>query len=121
MIHGTLEDSSLSRGAFDAVFIWNCFEQLPDPEDTLKTVRRMLKPSGLLVIRVPNLSFYRALRHSRDLGRKALAYNNLLGFPYLYGYSMRTLDWLMQRMGFEHVRGLTRSCLRRRLPILLRK
>ncbi len=111
VIQGTLQDSNLKTGAFDGVFIWNCFEQLPEPVNTLMTVRRVLKRHGLLVIRVPNLLFYRALRHGRDVGRKALAYNNLLGFPYLYGYSMRTLDRLMRRLGFEHVRGFNSELL----------
>ena len=83
----------------------------PDPENTLKTVRRVLKPLACSLSGFPICSFYRALRHGRDLGRKALAYNNLLGFPYLYGYSMRTLDWLMQRMGFEHMRGFNSELL----------
>jgi SAM-dependent methyltransferase len=111
VMQGTLQGSNLKNGAFDGVFIWNCFEQLAEPVETLMAVRRVLKPHGLLIIRVPNLLFYRALRHDRDLSRKALAYNNLLGFPYLYGYSMSTLDRIMRRVGFEHVRGFNSELL----------
>jgi SAM-dependent methyltransferase len=105
IVRGTLEDSALKSGAFDGVFIWNCFEQLPDPAVTLRAVRGLLKRHGVLVVRVPNRLFYRALRPGKDLDRKALAYNNLLGFPYLYGYSMENLDRIMGRLGFQHVRG----------------
>jgi SAM-dependent methyltransferase len=105
VFQGTLDDSALKSGAFDAVFIWNCFEQLPDPAATLRTVRRLLKRHGVLVARVPNQRFYDALRKGGHPEKKALAYNNLLGFPYLYGYSMNTLDRIMRRMGFQHVRG----------------
>lgn len=33
----------------------------------------------------------------------ALAWNNLLGFPYLYGYSAEILDQLMDRFGFARI------------------
>ena len=71
----------------------------------LKAAHRVLKKHGLLVVRVPNLSFYRAFRGSRGLARKALAYNNLLGFPYLYGYTMETLNHLLARAGFTYELG----------------
>jgi len=103
--HGLLEDARVRDGSSDAVFIWNCFEQLLDPVDTLKAAHRVLKKHGLLVVRVPNLSFYRSFRGSRGLARKALAYNNLLGFPYLYGYTMETLNHLLARAGFTYERG----------------
>jgi hypothetical protein len=32
-----------------------------------------------------------------------LAWNNLLGFPYVYGYSLRTLDELVSRHGFMRI------------------
>ena len=47
-----VEGSVLPGQAFDAVFIWNCFDQIPNPEATLAGVYRVLKPNGLLVIRV---------------------------------------------------------------------
>jgi SAM-dependent methyltransferase len=106
VIRGTLEDSKLPSGSSDAVFVWNCFEQLPDPMETLRSIRRALKRHGLVIVRVPNQLFYRMFRGNRGFGRKALAYNNLLGFPYLFGYSLRTLDRLMARAGFENVQSV---------------
>jgi hypothetical protein len=35
--------------------------------------------------------------------RAAIAWNNLLGFPYLYGYSERTLDQLMAGYGMRRL------------------
>jgi SAM-dependent methyltransferase len=95
-----VEDAAFRGEPFDAVFVWNCFEQLPDPRSALRAIHRLLKRSGLLVIRVPNAWFYRILRHGR-----ALAYNNLLGFPYLYGYSSENLNRLVSKEGFELLRG----------------
>jgi hypothetical protein len=103
--HAALEDARIRNGSCDALFIWNCFEQLLEPMDTLRTAYGLLKKHGLLIVRVPNLSFYEAFRRSRGFGRKALAYNNLLGFPYLYGYTLETLNRLLARAGFVYQRG----------------
>ena len=103
--NGLLEDLRLAEGASDAVFIWNCFEQLLDPLETLRAAWRVLRKHGLLIVRVPNLAFYTAFRNSSGFARKALAYNNLLGFPYLYGYTPETLNVLLARAGFVYERG----------------
>jgi 2-polyprenyl-3-methyl-5-hydroxy-6-metoxy-1,4-benzoquinol methylase len=107
----TAEDSSHHSDSFDGAFIWNCFEQLTEPASTLLAVHKLLKRHGLLVIRVPNVMFYRTL--SRELEAeeddsfvmRAMAYNNLLGFPYLHGYTADSLNQLVTSWGFEFVRG----------------
>jgi hypothetical protein len=89
----------------DCVAIWNTFDQLPAPEPTVAAARALLRPGGILALRVPNGDCFRrsarwlkARRLPRLLAgwlRAALAWNNLLAFPYLHGYSVRTLDWLL--------------------------
>jgi SAM-dependent methyltransferase len=105
----TIEDARLASESFEAVLVWNCFEQLPDPGATLAAIRRVLRPWGLLGIRIPNALPYRLLRQGalkrEGFARKALAYNNLLGFPYLYGYTAENLNRLLERSGFEFVAG----------------
>jgi SAM-dependent methyltransferase len=95
---------------FDGAFVWNCFEQIPDPGRTLAEIHRIVKPGGPLVLRTPNALFYsvceRFLR-SRDPGEvsnwvmRALGYNNLLAFPYLYGYRSQILNEMAMRRGFS--------------------
>jgi hypothetical protein len=67
----------------------------------LAGIRRVVREHGLLIVRVPNALPYRLMRSDSLL----LAYNNLLGFPYLYGYNVENLNRLMARHGFEYVRG----------------
>jgi SAM-dependent methyltransferase len=105
---GTLEDASIADSSVDAVVIWNTFDQLPNPDTTLGAVRRILRQTGLLVVRVPNGSLYRkgveiinGKRVLSNLMTTILAWNNLLAFPYLHGYSISTLDQLLGRHGFR--------------------
>lgn len=94
---------------FDAVAIWNCFDQLPDPRAAARAVRALLKPRGVLAIRVPSGAFYAAVRRRLDgvggvVARTLLAHNNLLGFPYRHGFTVRSLTLLLEDTGFEVVR-----------------
>jgi SAM-dependent methyltransferase len=104
----TIEDTKLGYATADAVFIWNCFEQLADARPTLEAAYRLLRPHGLLVLRVPNARFY--LDH-RGRNEDWLAWNNLLGFPYLHGYTDESLNRLVSSHGFEPVRGFNSELL----------
>jgi SAM-dependent methyltransferase len=108
---GTLPELLLTPNSADCVAIWNTFDQLPDPVMTIKPVCQLLKPGGILVIRVPNGECFRwATTQLRSLPqpftgwlRAILAWNNLLAFPYLYGYSVRTLNRLLASYGFTPI------------------
>jgi 2-polyprenyl-3-methyl-5-hydroxy-6-metoxy-1,4-benzoquinol methylase len=93
---------------FDAVFIWNTFDQLAKPRDTLRKIRSRLRTRGLLVIRVPNGCFEKsaiAYRQSRPKSAKrvmaAMAYNNFLTFPYLTGYTPSSIRRMLDEEGFQ--------------------
>jgi SAM-dependent methyltransferase len=117
VLQGTLEElaPSLCRDPYDAIAIWNTFDQLPDPRATLKLVARCMRPGGVLAIRVPHgLAFEKLLRrfrspqaYSHHAAKLYLAWNNLLSFPYLMGYGVATLDRIADGFGFERalVRG----------------
>jgi hypothetical protein len=64
----------------------------------------------MLAVRVPNGACYAAMRpllHTplAPMAREWLAQNNLLGFPYRFGFTPRSLARLVERMGFrvEHI------------------
>ncbi len=96
-----LADFSSRLEPLDAVFIWNCFEQLDDPRRALRESRRLLRRNGRIVLRVPNGEFYRRQIPSDPDGLVRLGYNNLLGFPYLSGYSLGSLKRLLRSLNFE--------------------
>ena len=98
-----------TKQPFDAVAIWNCFDQLPDPRAAARAARALLKPRGVLAIRVPNGAFYSTVRRRLDgvagpVARALLAHNNLLGFPYRHGFTVRSLSLLVEDIGFDVAR-----------------
>jgi ubiquinone/menaquinone biosynthesis C-methylase UbiE len=40
------------------VFIWNCFDQIENPQSAFRECRRVLKRHGLLTVRTPDGEFY---------------------------------------------------------------
>jgi SAM-dependent methyltransferase len=100
---------------FDMVAIWNTFDQLPDPRAAVNCASKLLRPGGVLALRVPNGAFYAAVRPRLTKGTRAvraaaralLAQNNLLTFPYRYGFTRRALARLLSAGGFtiRRVRG----------------
>jgi SAM-dependent methyltransferase len=115
----TVHDGELSTFAtkrtFDVIAIWNTFDQLADPRGAVAAAYRLLRPSGILAIRVPNGACYAALRPRlestnpvvRSAARAVLAQNNLLGFPYRWGFTPSALTQLLRTGGFavRDVRG----------------
>ena len=90
-----------ANGSYDAVALWNCFDQLPDPQAALTRVRALLKDSGALAIRVPNGACYaRLVAQNGRLSRAALAWNNLASFPYRQGFTPDSLARMLERNGF---------------------
>ena len=92
--------------SFDVVAIWNTFDQLPDPRSAILGAARLLRVGGTLAIRVPNGAAYDRWRGRLDSRWRALAiwilaYNNLLTFPYRFGFSPRSLTMLLVELGFE--------------------
>ena len=102
---GSLESFRTKR-TFDAVAIWNTFDQLPDPRTAAAAVHRLVAPGGLFAVRVPNGAFYARVRPLlrgpfSGVARALLAHNNLLTFPYRHGFTVQSLETLMSKTGFD--------------------
>ena len=87
---------------FDVVALWNCFDQLPDPHSSIRSVSRLLNDNGIVVIRVPNGACYAALRNLKHpVIRAMLAWNNLATFPYRHGFTPYSLTRLLKEAGYR--------------------
>jgi hypothetical protein len=94
---------------YDAVAVWNTFDQLPDPGEAALRARALLAEGGVLAVRVPNGAFYARLRPLLDSPLRTaavalLAHANLLTFPYRHGFTPRSLERLLGRVGLHVVR-----------------
>ena len=95
---------------FDAMAIWNTFDQLAEPRTRAQSRAHAAAPDGVLALRVPNGEVYAALRRRLTTGnamvrraaRAIMAQNNLLGFPYRAGFSPASLA---PAAGRNRVRG----------------
>ena len=52
---GILEAGVFEEGTFDVIALWDVIEHLPQPSETLKIVRSLLKPGGVLLVNYPDI------------------------------------------------------------------
>jgi SAM-dependent methyltransferase len=113
---GGLIEAHLQERSFDAVFVWDCFDQLPRPWQTLSEIHRILTPGGCLLIRVPNGQFVRCMQgledRAPDLVRRVLAFAGLAAFPFQLGYTASSLGGMLGQAGFESIHVQNRINLR---------
>ncbi|UJS17644.1 MAG: class I SAM-dependent methyltransferase [Candidatus Jettenia sp.] len=96
VIETSFDDSSFPDNFFDVVTAFYVLEHLPDPLSTAKKIFKMLKPGGVIVIRVP---------HTTPIVRFLSVFtidNNLYDAPYhLYDFSPMTITVLLKKAGFS--------------------
>jgi SAM-dependent methyltransferase len=102
---GTIESLDAERRA-DVVALWNCLDPLADPPSAVRSARTHLASGGMLAVRVPNGACYAAFQPLlgsplAGVAREWLAQNNLLGFPYRYGFTPTALTRLVERNGMR--------------------
>ncbi len=91
---GTLEQAQFSGNFFDVVTMWDVLEHVHNPQETLDEIYRILKPDGLLVIRVPNVDSLQA----KIFGR---FWAGLDAPRHLYVFSPEDLSNMLRKSGFQ--------------------
>jgi SAM-dependent methyltransferase len=84
----------LPAGAFDAAMLWHVLEHTRDPKEQLERLRALLRPGGVLGLRVPNA----ASLGSRVAGRW---WPWMCPPAHLWYFSPETLPRLLRVCGFE--------------------
>jgi SAM-dependent methyltransferase len=101
VVTGQLDADAFPARSFDAVFVMNCFEQLPDPCATVRSLRRLLHDDGSLLIRTPDADFVRAahMPAARAIAGRA----GVLGVPFVRCLSSHALDAMLRAGHFRPV------------------
>jgi SAM-dependent methyltransferase len=96
---GTLEDRPFGYGRFDAVVLFEVLSHLRDPVATLREVRSLLAPGGVLILETGNAAEVPAGRRSA------------LGAPeHIHHFGRRGVRILLDRAGFRIV-GMISRCV----------
>jgi 2-polyprenyl-3-methyl-5-hydroxy-6-metoxy-1,4-benzoquinol methylase len=112
---GHLMDARYEDSFFDVVTFWHVLEHLHDPMRYLQEAHRILKPSGLLVIAVPNVNDYIMQTAYRIVkGRPLKLFSKDDREIHLYHFSDKTLREYLLKAGFECLKispdyGITES------------
>ena len=62
-LHQSIEDFKGQQ--FDVVTLWHVLEHLPDLENTITAIQKLLKPNGVLIVAVPNYNSFDAKHYKR--------------------------------------------------------
>jgi SAM-dependent methyltransferase len=91
---GAWPPGGLPDDSADAIVFVNVLDHLADPFGALAEARRILRPGGAVLIRVPNGPLHHALR------QWSLSKLRGLTVQHLYGFGRRALAFHLRRSGF---------------------
>lgn len=90
---GTVFDQRYPAESFDAVTLWDVLEHTPDPMAVVRECRRILKPSGVLVVNYPDIGSWIA----RVMGRRWV----FLLSVHLYYFTPTTIRAFLTQAGYR--------------------
>jgi SAM-dependent methyltransferase len=93
---GTIEDNQFEKNSFDMICLWDVIEHLTDPKGSLRIIRDLLKPDGVLLINYPDIDTWQA----RLFGKRFWWIISV----HLTHFSPKTITEICNLTGYETVR-----------------
>lgn len=99
LYYGSLHEANFESSFFDFIHMNHVLEHIPNLIDTLRELKRILKPKGLLIVEVPNEfdSLQEKLRELIGIKRKPYE----IPSPHLWFFTPRTIKSLFKKYGFK--------------------
>ena len=99
-----LEEANFENDFFDVVTLTDVFEHIANPQEMLKEIHRILKPEGVLFIKVPNGSFNLFKFRMAKFMRRLKNYDIFDSYEHVIHYSDKTLKKMLKKYGFRVVK-----------------
>lgn len=99
-----LENAGFKDNFFDVVTMTDVFEHIPQPSNTLKEVHRILKPDGILFVKVPNGLFNLFKFNLARMTRRLKNYDIFDSYEHVVHYSHKTLRRMLKKHGFKIIK-----------------
>jgi len=101
-VSGDLEQIARS-GPFDAIILDNVLEHVPNPGQTIASIRKLAAPGALLFVSVPQVDRQRVLSQQRAADAGGAVDMDINPWEHLNYFDMQHLDKLIARWGFEPI------------------
>lgn len=93
---------NIPDNTYDVVICSHVLEHIGFPQSLMKDLKRVLKPSGILIVALPNVFYYR-FRLQLLLGEFKTADSGIWDYTHLRWYSFRSAGKLLMDHNFEIV------------------
>jgi len=99
---GGVEKANFPEDYFDLINMSHVLEHLPNPLITLEEIKRIMKPSGYLLIEVPNENNFKIRNFLLNLFLRSTKEEKFAPRSYhLYLFTKETLAYLLKKTGFK--------------------
>lgn len=95
---GAINELSLPAESVDAIVSLDTFYYVPEPRAELDAMRRLLKPGGVMVLRLRNCLWARV---GARLGRLRTVKRSVLPAQHLWGFTPRSISHLLEISGWR--------------------
>jgi 2-polyprenyl-3-methyl-5-hydroxy-6-metoxy-1,4-benzoquinol methylase len=99
-----IEEAHFKENSFDVITLWNVLDHLRNPLEMLKEAYRILEPDGILIIRVPNVTFHILVHRIFPLINKFCKSLNDPSIIVNYGFSVKTIKKILHEAGFCNIK-----------------
>ncbi len=102
VFNGKIQEFDGKENSFDIITLIDVLEHLPDPKIILEKCQHLLRPGGILIIKVPN---YPAQKLKQKVANilGISAYGIFSDFGHINQFSQRSLNHVCEHLGFKNL------------------